>query len=249
MEPIEILATWLNEARSAVFFGGAGVSTASGIPDFRSAAGLYAAQAGGGRSPEYLLSHDCLMDEPQAFFAFHRANLVHPDALPNAAHRGLATLEAHGRLAAVITQNIDGLHQLSGSRVVHELHGSLARNHCLGPERHRFSLEQIPDEPVVPVCPKCGAMVRPDVVLYGEMLDEDVVDAAITAIQRADVVLVGGTSLAVYPAAGLLQHYRGNRMVLVNLSRTPLDEAADLLIHSPIDEVVDAVCRRLFRGG
>ena len=244
-DPIDTLTSWLDEASSAVFFGGAGVSTASGIPDFRSAAGLYA-RANVGRTPEYLLSHQCLMGEPEVFFAFHRANLVHPEALPNAAHRGLATLEARGRLAAVVTQNIDGLHQAAGSRVVHELHGSVARNHCLGPARHRFALREIPDLPVVPVCPRCGAMVRPDVVLYGEVLDEDVVDQAVTAIEQADMVLVGGTSLAVFPAAGLLRHYRGRRLGLVNLGETRMDEAADLVIHAPIDEVMAEVCHRLF---
>lgn len=246
VNPIDTLTTWLDEARSAVFFGGAGVSTASGIPDFRSAAGLYASQSQVGRPPEYLLSHDCLADEPEAFFAFHRANLVHPQARPNPAHLGLARLEAQGRLAAVITQNIDGLHQLAGSRVVHELHGSVARNHCLGADQHRFALAEIPEEPLVPICPRCGAMVRPDVVLYGEALDEDVVDAAIAAIRHADVVLVGGTSLAVYPAAGLLRHYRDERLALVNLGETPMDDRADLVIRAPIDEVVAEVCRRLF---
>lgn len=243
---IATLTSWLDEARSAVFFGGAGVSTASGIPDFRSAAGLYASQGPGGRPPEYLLSHDCLVDEPAEFFAFHRANLVHPEAKPNPAHTGLAELEAQGRLAAVVTQNIDGLHQLAGSRVVYELHGSVERYHCLGRDRHQFTLAQIPDEPVVPNCPRCGAMVRPDVVLYGEALDAEVVDAAVAAVRRADLLLIGGTSLNVYPAAGLLHYYRGDRLALVNLSETPMDCQADLVIHAPIDEVLAEVCRRLF---
>lgn len=243
--PISTLTDWLGSARRAVFFGGAGVSTASGIPDFRSAAGLYAATELTGRAPEYLLSHDCLVDEPEEFFAFHRTNLVHPEAEPNRAHLALAELEAAGHLAAVITQNIDGLHQAAGSVVVHELHGSIARNHCLGRARHRFGLDEIPDEPVVPVCPHCGALVRPDVVLYGEALDEGVVEAAIAAIGAADVVLVGGTSLNVYPAAGLLRYYHGDRLVLVNLSATPYDSQADLVINAPIDEVLDEVCRGL----
>jgi len=243
---IDTLTSWLDDARAAVFFGGAGVSTASGIPDFRSAAGLYASQGPGGRAPEYLLSHDCLMDQPAEFFAFHRANLVHPDAQPNPAHTGLAELEARGRLVAVVTQNIDGLHQKAGSRVVHELHGSVERNHCLGRGRHRFTLAQIPEEPVVPSCPQCGAMIRPDVVLYGEALDEGVVAASVAAVQHADVLLVGGTSLNVYPAAGLLHYYRGGRLAVVNLSETPMDHQADLVIHAPIDEVLAQVCRRLF---
>lgn len=245
---IDTLGSWLDQARSAVFFGGAGVSTASGIPDFRSAAGLYASQGSHGRSPEYMLSHECLMNEPAEFFAFHRENLVHPDARPNRAHTGLAELERHGRLSAVITQNIDGLHQKAGSQVVHELHGSVQRYFCLGRGRHQFVLEQIPDQPVVPACPSCGAMIRPDVVLYGEALDSDVVEASIAAVQQADVLLVGGTSLNVYPAAGLLHYYRGDRLALVNLTETPMDYQADLVIHSPIDQVIDRVCQRLFGG-
>lgn len=244
-DQLDVLTQWFDEARSACFFGGAGVSTASGIPDFRSAAGLYASRGPGGRAPEYLLSHDCLVDEPEEFFAFHRAELVHPEAKPNAAHIGLARLEQAGRLAAVVTQNIDGLHQAAGSRVVHELHGSVARNYCLGPAHHEFTLDEIPDDPVVPLCPHCGAMVRPDVVLYGEMLDEAVVQASIDAIRDADLVLVGGTSLAVYPAAGLLRYYRGERLALVNLDATPMDAQADLVIHAPIDEVLAEVCHRL----
>lgn len=230
----------MTDAKRAVFFGGAGVSTESGIPDFRSAAGLYAQQAGGGRTPEYMLSHDCLAGEPEEFFAFHRANLVHPQARPNPAHTALAALEAQGHLAAVVTQNIDGLHQAAGSKVVHELHGSVARNHCLGPGRHEYRLDEIPETPTVPKCPKCGAMIRPDVVLYGEALDPAVVDAAVAAIARADTLIVGGTSLAVYPAAGLLNYYRGNRLVLINLTPTPYDHRADLVINAPVGEVLDA---------
>lgn len=242
---ITTLTDWLRDARSAVFFGGAGVSTASGIPDFRSAAGLYATQTGVGRAPEYLLSHDCLTDEPEEFFAFHRTNLVHPQARPNRAHTALAELEAQGRLKAVVTQNIDGLHQMAGSKIVYELHGSVERNHCLGRDHHEFTLDQIPDEPVVPVCPRCGAMVRPDVVLYGEGLDTDVVDAAIETIAAADVLIVGGTSLNVYPAAGLIDYYRGDRLVLINLSATPRDSRADLVIAAPIDQVLGEVVDNL----
>lgn len=246
MQPeIETLSHWLQDANRAVFFGGAGVSTASGIPDFRSAAGLYAQAGGAGRAPEYLLSHDCLVEEPETFFAFHRGNLVHPDARPNRAHRALAELETLGHLAAVVTQNIDGLHQSAGSSVVHELHGSVSRNHCLGPQRHRWRLDEIPDEPVVPQCPTCGAIVRPDVVLYGEALDMAVVDAAIEAITAADLLIVGGTSLNVYPAAGLIDYYRGDRLVLINLSATARDARADLVIAAPIDEVLDEAVARI----
>ncbi|MGI5951341.1 MAG: NAD-dependent protein deacylase [Brooklawnia sp.] len=243
---VKTLTKWFDEARSAVFFGGAGVSTASGIPDFRSAAGLYASQSNIGRSPEYLLSHECLMGEPEEFYAFHRAELVRPDARPNRAHTALAELEEHRRLAAIVTQNIDGLHQMAGSATVHEVHGSLARNYCLGSQRHQFSLDQIPDEPVVPMCPHCAAMVRPDVVLYGESLDSAVVEASVTAIARADLVVVGGTSLVVYPAAGFLQYYTGDRLAVVNLGETGMDSRADLLINAPIDQVLGEVCQRLF---
>ncbi len=241
LDPIETLTSWLTDARSAVFFGGAGVSTASGIPDFRSAAGLYASQQNTGRSPEYLLSHDCLMNEPEEFFAFHRTNLVHPDAKPNRAHTALAELELSGHLAAVVTKNIDGLHQLAGSKTVYELHGSVERNHCMSRAHHAFGLDEIPDEPLVPICPLCGAIVRPDVVLYGEGLDPATVDASIEAIQQADALIVGGTSLNVYPAAGLLQYYPAHRLVLINLTSTPMDSRVDLVIHEPVDQVLGHV--------
>lgn len=241
---INTLATWLREAKRGVFFGGAGVSTESGIPDFRSAAGLYASQSESGHPPEYLLSHECLVAEPEAFFAFHRAELVHPEAKPNPAHQALAALEQAGHIAAVITQNIDGLHQQAGSKVVHELHGSVNQNHCLGPQRHNFTLAEIPDEPVVPICPHCGAMVRPGVVLYGEGLDLNVVEASVKVLAQADLVIVGGTSLNVYPAAGLLDYYPGRRLVLINLEPTGMDHRANLVIHAPIGELLDAVCKK-----
>ena len=240
-DPIKTLTDWLSSAHSAVFFGGAGVSTASGIPDFRSAAGLYSAQQGNGRSPEYMLSHDCLVDEPEEFFAFYRANLVHPDAKPNRTHTGLAELEAAGHLAAVVTQNIDGLHQAAGSKTVYELHGSVERNHCLGRAHHFYSLSEIPARPVVPICPQCGAIVRPDVVLYGEALDTATVEASIDAINRADVLIVGGTSLTVYPAAGLIRYYGGNRLVLINRDETPYDGYANLIFREPIGQVLGSI--------
>ena len=244
MNAIDKLTTWIAEARSAVFFGGAGVSTASGIPDFRSAAGLYTTQAGTGRSPEYMLSHDCIVGEPEEFFRFHRTHLVHPEARPNRAHLALAQFERDGHLSGVVTQNIDGLHQAAGSTTVWELHGSVERNHCVHCGR-QYALAEIPDDPIVPVCVDCGGMVRPDVVLYGEGLDPDVVDASVRAIEGADVLIVGGTSLNVYPAAGLLHYYRGDRLVLINLSRTQADARADLVIHEPIDEVLGQVADRL----
>ncbi len=179
----------------------------------------------------------------------YRANLVHPDAKPNRTHTGLAELEAAGHLAAVVTQNIDGLHQAAGSKTVYELHGSVERNHCLGRAHHFYSLSEIPARPVVPICPQCGAIVRPDVVLYGEALDTATVEASIDAINRADVLIVGGTSLAVYPAAGLLQYYPGRRLALINLTRTPMDSQADLVIHKPVDQIIGTVSDRLLHSG
>ena len=226
------LESILESSRRMVFFGGAGVSTESGIPDFRSAAGLYNT-ATGTRPPEYMLSDECLWSEPEAFWTFHRRHLVHPQARPNAAHRALAALERSGVLAAVVTQNIDGLHQLAGSRTVHELHGSVHRNHCVACGR-QMSLGEVLAAAGVPRCPACGGMVRPDVVLYGEALDPDVVDAAVQAIAAADTLIVGGTSLNVYPAAGFVLGYRGDRLVLVNRTPTPYDRRAMLLVRDPI---------------
>lgn len=218
-----------------VFFGGAGVSTDSGIPDFRSAAGLYAT-AHGGLPPEYLLSHTCLVEKPQLFFDFHRDKLIHPDARPNPTHRALARLEADGLVDAVVTQNIDGLHQCAGSKVVHELHGSLHRNYCVacGAE---YPVAFVLASTGVPRC-ACGGMVRPDVVLYEEALDPNVVDAAIAAIASARTLIVGGTSLNVYPAAGLLRHYRGHQLVLINKSATAQDQRADAVLRAGLREIL-----------
>jgi len=226
------LASVIASSRRIVFFGGAGVSTESGIPDFRSAAGLYAT-ASGSRTPEYMLSDDCLWDEPETFWEFHRRHLIHPEARPNAAHRALAALEASGVLTAVVTQNIDGLHQSAGSRTVHELHGSVHRNHCLGCGRP-MPLDEVLATTGVPRCPVCGAMVRADVVLYGESLDPAVADAAVRAIEDADTLIVGGTSLNVYPAAGFALRYPGERLVLINQSPTLFDRRAALLVREPI---------------
>ncbi len=226
------LESIIESSRRIVFFGGAGVSTESGIPDFRSAAGLYST-ATGPHPPEYMLSDECLWSEPEAFWDFHRRHLIHPGATPNPAHRALAALERIGVLSAVVTQNIDGLHQMAGSRVVHELHGSVHRNHCVLCDR-AVALADVLDAVGVPRCPACGGMVRPDVVLYGEALDPDVVDAAVEAIAGADTLIVGGTSLNVYPAAGFVLRYRGERLVLINQTPTPYDGRALLLVREPI---------------
>ena len=231
------LADILASARRAVFFGGAGVSTESGIPDFRSASGLYATEHALGHPPEYLLSHSCLERDPAAFFDFHRTKLVHRDARPNRAHRALAEWERRGGLAAVITQNIDGLHQAAGSRTVLELHGSTHRNSCVECGRS-YDLDFLLAAPGAPACPECGAMVRPDVVLYEEALDGAVIEASLAAIEAADVLVVGGTSLNVHPAAGMIRFYVGEALVLVNLKPTPYDHVADLVIHEPIGQVL-----------
>ncbi len=229
----EILAS----ANRVVFFGGAGVSTESGIPDFRSATGLYKTRTGGEYPPEYMLSHSCWADHPADFYAFYRANMLHPEAKPNAAHFALARLEQAGKLTAVVTQNIDGLHQMAGSKKVFELHGSVLRNHCVNCG-HSYAAQVIADAPDVPKCTECGGVIKPDVVLYEEGLDGDVMDGATRAIMAADVLVVGGTSLNVYPAAGLLQYYRGDQLVLVNKSATSADGQARLVIHDSVGKVL-----------
>ncbi|MEE8868272.1 MAG: NAD-dependent protein deacylase [Acidipropionibacterium acidipropionici] len=231
------LASVLAGARRAVFFGGAGVSTESGIPDFRSAGGLYTTAHDLPYPAEYMLSHECFEAEPQLFMDFYRHYLVHPDARPNRAHRALAAMEGQGRLEAVITQNIDGLHQDAGSARVIELHGSVHRNHCMGCGRH-YGLDVIMRDAGITVCHACGQMIRPDVVLYGETLDRVVIDDALAAIQAADVLIVGGTSLNVYPAAGMIRFFRGTHLVLINLETTPYDSDADLVIHERIGEAL-----------
>lgn len=231
----------LTGAHRIVFFGGAGISTESGIPDFRSATGLYALQTGSACPPEYMLSHSCWRDHPGDFYAFYRAHMLHPEAEPNRAHLALATLERIGRLTAVVTQNIDGLHQLAGSRTVLELHGSVLRNHCVDCG-HSWPVEVIAHSDGIPRCASCHGIVKPDVVLYGEGLDMAVMDAAVSAISAADVLIVGGTSLNVHPAAGLIDYFRGEHLVLINRSATPADRRAELVIHDSLADVLgDAV--------
>jgi NAD-dependent deacetylase len=235
------LAKVVATSGAIVFFGGAGVSTESGIPDFRSEQGLYAAKARYGRSPEELLSHSFFAREPAAFFSYYRDNLVHQSAKPNAAHLALAKLEQAGKLRAIITQNIDGLHQAAGSKAVYELHGSIHRNYCLDCKAV-YPLEYVlsAGDPI-PFCAKCGGMVRPDVVLYEEALDENTWSNAIEAIQSADALIVGGTSLSVYPAASLLRYYDGDRLCLINKTKTPYDDGANLVIHDSIGSVLSAI--------
>jgi len=237
----ERLADILSKSDAIVFFGGAGVSTESGIPDFRSEQGLYAAKAQYGHPPEKLLSRSFLQREPAVFFDYYKTNLIHPQAKPNAAHLALARLEQAGKLCAIVTQNIDGLHQAAGNSIVHELHGSIHRNHCVDCKT-AYSLAYIlsASDPV-PACAKCGGMVRPDVVLYEEPLDDTIWANAIRAIQKADALIVGGTSLSVYPAAGLLRYYSGDKLCLINKTETPFDGSANLVIHDALGSVLSAV--------
>lgn len=230
----ETLQHWVDESSRIVFFGGAGVSTESGIPDFRSVDGLYSQKYA--YPPETMVSHSFFQSQPEEFYRFYRDKLVVRGAQPNAAHRKLAELEAAGKLAAVITQNIDGLHQAAGSKTVLELHGSTHRCYCTRCRRP-YPPETINDGEGIPRC-SCGGTIRPDVVLYEESLDEDLLYRAVEFISGADMLIVGGTSLVVYPAAGLIRYYRGKRMVLINRSVTAYDAMANLVINDSIGEVL-----------
>lgn len=221
-----------------VFFGGAGVSTASGIPDFRSPEGLYHQHFSSKYTPEELLSHHVWRDDPEAFYEFYRKMLCAPDARPNQAHYKLAELEQEGKLDCVITQNIDGLHQLAGSKKVIELHGTTHKNTCTGCGA-RYTQEWMLAQQGVPHCEKCGRIVKPDVVLYEESLDEGDLVRAVRAIEKADMLIIGGTSLVVYPAAGLVNYYHGNDLVIVNLEPTPQDTSADLVCACDIAQAFD----------
>ena len=233
-QKIARLSSWVQEAKRLVFFGGAGVSTESGIPDFRGVDGLYSQQFDD--PPETILSHTFYMRHPEVFFDFYRRRMLYPDAEPNIAHRRLAQWEREGKLLAVITQNIDGLHQKAGSRCVYELHGSVYRNTCTRCGA-AYTLEAFLKLGNVPVCPACGGRVKPDVVLYEEPLDPKTVEGAVDAIRRADLLIVAGTSLTVYPAAAFLDEYPGNRLVLINRTPTPLDGLAALTLNEGLGDV------------
>lgn len=227
----------VRESDNIVFFGGAGVSTESGIPDFRSVDGLYNQKWK--YPPETILSHSFFERDPAEYYRFHREKLVIDGVKPNRAHLRLAELEAEGKLRAVITQNIDGLHQAAGSRNVLELHGSILRSYC-SRCRRPYPAEEMNHGHGVPRC-VCGGIIRPDIVLYEEPLDDDVVRRAVDYIRKAEVLIIGGTSLNVYPAAGLINYYKGDKLVLVNLSETPYDNYADLVIHEKIGEVFSQI--------
>ena len=241
MEAAEKLQKIIDAHDNLVFFGGAGVSTESGIPDFRSVDGLYHQHYE--YPPETILSHSFFMRNPEGFYKFYHDKMLALDAEPNAAHRKLAELERAGKLKAVITQNIDGLHQKAGSRKVLELHGSGHRNYCL--KCHQFyDAWYIKNAPGVPRCETCGGMIKPDVVLYEESLDQNVLQESVLAISRAQVLIVGGTSLVVYPAAGLLRYFQGEALVVINKGATSADRNADLLIQEPIGQVLGQIIVR-----
>ena len=238
MTELQKLQTLIDNARRIVFFGGAGVSTESGIKDFRSVDGLYHQQYD--YPPEVILSHSFFEARPEAFYRFYREKMLCPDVQPNGAHRTLAALEAAGKLTAVITQNIDGLHQAAGSKEVLELHGSVLRNYCMRCGKF-YGVETILHSNGVPTC-TCGGTIKPDVVLYEEGLDQETIQKAVRHIAQADMLIIGGTSLTVYPAAGLVDYYRGKKLVLINKSVTAMDSQADLVISGPIGEILgDAV--------
>ncbi len=234
---LEMIKKILDKTDNIVFFGGAGVSTASNIPDFRSATGLYNAGSGTNYSPEYMLSHSFFVSHPEEFSRYYKENLIYPEARPNAAHLALAKLEEMGKLKAVITQNIDGLHQMAGSKNVIEIHGNLIDYYCTACQE-KYDQAYALKDPGLTVCKQCGGIVRPDVVLYEEPLDMDKFDRAIEAISQADVFIVGGTSLVVYPAAGLTRYYHGNQLILINMEPTAQDGVANHVIYGDISKVL-----------
>jgi len=237
-ESIDKLRQILRSRKNIVFFGGAGVSTESGIPDFRSAGGLYKEPAE--YPPEEILSAGFFKSNPETFYRYYFGHMIYPGAKPNAAHRALAQMEKEGRLSAVITQNIDGLHQRAGSSNVIELHGSVLRNICTGCGQI-YSLDDIlKTSPAPPRCSSCGGLVKPEVVLYGEALPENAIARAIEAVSSAGALLVGGTSLSVYPAAGLIRYYEGDALIIINRDKTPYDRDARLLLRGNIGEILEA---------
>lgn len=233
MKQQEILKQWVKESNRIVFFGGAGVSTESGIPDFRSVDGLYNQKFD--YPPEQIISHTFYKKDPSYFFRFYREKMLPLGFQPNITHKVLARWEEEGKLLAVVTQNIDGLHQKAGSKRVYELHGSVLRNYCTKCRKFH-SAEFVKESPDVPRC-ECGGIVKPDVVLYEESLDGATIEGSVRAISQADLLIVAGTSLTVYPAAGLVNYYRGNRMVLINRDETPYDHQADLVFHEKLGEI------------
>lgn len=241
IKDIDILKTWIESSNNIVFFGGAGVSTESNIPDFRSVDGLYHQKYD--YPPEKILSHSFFLSHPEEFYRFYKDKMVYINAKPNNAHKILAQWEQEGKVKAVITQNIDGLHQKAGSQKVLELHGTVYKNYCMRCGKE-YELEWMLEQEGVPHC-NCGGIIRPDVVLYEEGLDQKVIQDAVSFIEEADILIIGGTSLTVYPAAGLIEYYKGNKLVLINKSMTPYDKEADLRIEGSIGEVFGQVQKAL----
>lgn len=237
---IEKLKSIIDNSDNIVFFGGAGVSTESNIPDFRSTTGLYITSKNFKYPPEYMLSHTCYKRDTEDFFEFYKTKMVYRNAKPNLAHIALAELEERGKLKAIITQNIDGLHQMAGSKIVLELHGSVHRNYCDKCNKF-FSLDYVLEAHSIPICDECGGTVKPDVVLYEEGLDMNILNKAVEYIIGADVLIVGGTSLTVYPAAGLIEYYRKNKLILINKSQTQYDNRALMTFNSSIGEVLSGI--------
>ncbi len=233
------LAKIIQASSKIVFFGGAGVSTESGIPDFRSQTGLYSGKLKTPESPEIMLSYGYFLSNPREFYEFYKDNMLFPDAKPNKAHNALKKLEDNGRLLAIITQNIDGLHFKAGSKAVYELHGSFLRNYCMSCNEY-YTVDFIQESKEVPLCLRCGGIVKPDVVFYGEGLDRQTVGDAIDAIESADTLIIGGTSLEVNPAASFLDYFKGESLVIINMSPTRFDKKANLMIRGNIGEVLDA---------
>ena len=241
---IERLTEILRESQNIVFFGGAGISTSSGIPDFRSSNGLYSKKLNRNFTPEQAVSHSFFVRYPEEFYDFYKKNLIYPEAKPNDCHIALAKLEKMGKLKAVVTQNIDGLHQAAGSKKVYELHGSVLRNYCM--KCHAFyDVNYVLQSDGIPKCEKCGGVVKPDVVLYEEGLDEQIISGAVHAISKADTLIIGGTSLVVYPAAGLIDYFTGKKLILINKSTTSADNKADLLINDDIAKVMQEVIENI----
>lgn len=237
-EAVEKLQEIIDESQNIVFFGGAGVSTESGIPDFRSKDGLYNQKYK--YPPEQIISHSFFVHNPEEFYIFYKDRMLITGAKPNAAHLKLAELEKAGKLSAIVTQNIDGLHQMAGSKNVYELHGSVLRNYCTRCHKF-FDVDYIKEASGIPYCDVCGGIVKPDVVLYEESLDTDTIVGAVNAITNADTLIVAGTSLVVYPAAGFIDYFNGNHFVLINREPTPADYKADLVIHDKVGEVFSQI--------
>ncbi|MBC8060191.1 MAG: NAD-dependent protein deacylase [Clostridiaceae bacterium] len=237
---IENLKSIIQTSNNIVFFGGAGVSTESGIPDFRSSTGLYKTKNNFHYPPETMLSHSFFIKNTEDFYEFYKTNMIYKSVKPNAAHLALAAMEKLGKLKAVITQNIDGLHQAGGSKEVLELHGSVHRNHCTECNKF-FNLQYILNSSVIPKCNICQGVIKPDVVLYEENLNMDILSKAISYIQNSEVLIIGGTSLNVYPATSLIKYFNGNKLILINKSSTPFDSKADIVIHENIGKVLSNI--------